>query len=156
MILLYTSPVNSIKNGVSRNKVGILENVPDFTVLETFLCQRKVQYTLSLRLLHELLIMFNFQNPSRPMIEGIVLFHDSLLTILISISTRIMMTMFIYTYGTTTYRAFTESQTVEFLWTITPVFILLVLVAPSLRLLYLTEDNVIVQSITKAIGHQWY
>ena len=100
--------------------------------------------------------MLNFQNPSRPMIEGIVLFHDSLLTILISISTRIMMTMFIYTYGTTTYRAFTESQTVEFLWTITPVFILLVLVAPSLRLLYLTEDNVIVQSITKAIGHQWY
>ena len=90
------------------------------------------------------------------MIEGIVLFHDSLLTILISISTGIMMTMFIYTYGTTTYRTFTESQTVEFLWTITPVFILLVLVAPSLRLLYLSEDNVIVQSITKAIGHQWY
>lgn len=45
---------------------------------------------------------------------------------------------------------------IEFLWTITPAFILVAIAFPSLRLLYLT-DSVIDPAITvKVIGHQWY
>lgn len=45
---------------------------------------------------------------------------------------------------------------VEFIWTVAPVVILLLLATPSLQLLYLIEEPVSPALTIKAVGHQWY
>jgi len=50
----------------------------------------------------------------------------------------------------------TESQSLEIFWTISPTFILILIGAPSIRLLYIL-DEVFSPSLTiKTLGHQWY
>ena len=45
---------------------------------------------------------------------------------------------------------------IELIWTITPAFVLIAIVFPSFRLLYLL-DEVISPTVTiKVVGHQWY
>nr|UZH97788.1 cytochrome c oxidase subunit 2 [Meghimatium bilineatum] len=49
-----------------------------------------------------------------------------------------------------------EAQTLEFLWTILPAGLLVWLALPSLRLLYLLDEQHQNSYTVKAIGHQWY
>lgn len=51
----------------------------------------------------------------------------------------------------------THNTAIEVVWTIVPILILLVIGAPSLRLLYFTERSPESTEMTlKVIGHQWY
>ena len=52
---MYTSPVNFITSEVSRNKVGVLENVPDIEVHGILTCQVKVRNTKCLRQISNLM-----------------------------------------------------------------------------------------------------
>lgn len=52
---MYTSPVNFITSEVSRNKVGVLENVPDIAVHRILSCQVKVNNTWCLRQISNLM-----------------------------------------------------------------------------------------------------
>lgn len=49
-----------------------------------------------------------------------------------------------------------EGQIIEIIWTVIPVFILIFLAIPSLKILYLTDEinNPLIS--VKSIGHQWY
>ena len=51
---------------------------------------------------------------------------------------------------------FTHNTTLEIIWTIIPVIILLALIAPSLRSLYLAEKNIKSEMTLKVIGSQWF
>nr|WHN64147.1 cytochrome c oxidase subunit II [Chalcopteryx rutilans] len=98
----------------------------------------------------------SFQEAASPMMEQMTYFHDHTMMILIAITTMvgyIMMSM-----GTNKYvnRNLLDGQKIETAWTILPVFVLVAIALPSLRLLYLM-DEVNDPSITlKTIGHQWY
>lgn len=49
-----------------------------------------------------------------------------------------------------------EGHLIELLWTIIPIFILILIAIPSIKILYLT-DEIFKNKITlKSIGHQWY
>ena len=53
-------------------------------------------------------------------------------------------------------RRFTHNAVVEVLWTVIPAIILLALVIPALRVLYLQEEPPVADLTVKAIGNQWY
>lgn len=49
-----------------------------------------------------------------------------------------------------------ENHKIEVIWTLLPGIILILIAFPSLRLLYLSEENEISPISIKIIGHQWY
>lgn len=57
---------------------------------------------------------------------------------------------------TITNRLLLQEQTTEIIWTVAPVFILLAIAGPSLKVLYLLDDPFNPNLTIKAVGHQWY
>nr|YP_010250545.1 cytochrome c oxidase subunit II [Cerceris quinquefasciata]QTV22614.1 cytochrome c oxidase subunit II [Cerceris quinquefasciata] len=56
-----------------------------------------------------------------------------------------------------TNRFLLHGNTIEIIWTITPMIILFMIAIPSLKLLYMTDDYILPMNLTiKIIGHQWY
>lgn len=53
-------------------------------------------------------------------------------------------------------RRILEAQTLETVWTIVPAILLIWLALPSLRLLYLLDEQSRAAVTLKSIGHQWY
>ena len=51
---------------------------------------------------------------------------------------------------------FFENETLEFIWTSIPIFILLALAFPSLQILYMIEEIYSSGLSVKIYGHQWY
>lgn len=49
-----------------------------------------------------------------------------------------------------------QDQTIEIIWTLVPVFILVIIAYPSLQALYLLDDPIIRDLTIKSTGHQWY
>lgn len=49
-----------------------------------------------------------------------------------------------------------HGNTIELIWTIIPMFILIFIAIPSLKILYLTEETSNNKLTLKSIGHQWY
>lgn len=83
-------------------------------------------------------------------------FHDYSLSIII---------MILFFVGGATYLVITNrfisgaalERSVEIIWTVVPMFILIILAVPSLRILYFIEEGKIQpRVVVKVIGHQWY
>nr|QLY89685.1 cytochrome c oxidase subunit II [Beraeodes minutus] len=98
----------------------------------------------------------NFQDSASPLMEQLIFFHDYALMILIFITifiSYIMINMLINNY---TNFFLLENQSIEMIWTIFPMIILIFITLPSLKLLYLI-DEINKPSITlKSIGNQWF
>ena len=75
---------------------------------------------------------------------------------LVSISVGTLWSMLMIRKSTISNRALTESQTVEFIWTVLPSLVLVAIGLPSLRLLYLVDEIAGARITVKALGHQWY
>lgn len=101
------------------------------------------------------MLKLNYPNRANSLGEQMANFHDWLMLFVISISTATL-----YSIGKLgrqiTYRNLLDSQLVELLWTSVPVLILLAIVLPSLRLLYMADAETFSHNTVKAIGHQWY
>ena len=101
------------------------------------------------------MIKINYQNGANILGEKIITFHDWLMVFVISISTVTLYTL-VNLKTQLRYRNLMDSQLVEFMWTAIPVLILLAIVLPSLRLLYLVDSRTSSSLTVKAVGHQWY
>lgn len=64
--------------------------------------------------------------------------------------------MFFICFYKITDRFLLQHQTIEIVWTVVPVFILLLIATPSLKVLYLLDDPFCPNLTIKAVGHQWY
>lgn len=97
-----------------------------------------------------------FPDANSPIIEQIIFFHDHRIIILIFIT--ILISYFIYNicYNKYSNRFLLNNQTIERIWTITPIIILIFIALPRLRLLYLIDENFEPSLTIKIIGHQWY
>nr|WEG23139.1 cytochrome c oxidase subunit II [Bithia sp. 1 HNL-2023a] len=96
------------------------------------------------------------QDSSSPLMEQLIFFHDHTLLILLMITIMVSYLMFMLFFNKYINRYLLHGQMIEIIWTIMPTIILLFIVFPSLRLLYLL-DEINEPSITlKTIGHQWY
>nr|YP_009710395.1 cytochrome c oxidase subunit II [Ampithoe lacertosa]QFX74897.1 cytochrome c oxidase subunit II [Ampithoe lacertosa] len=100
--------------------------------------------------------MLYMQDSASPMMEELSYFHDFTMIIISMITMLVGLNMlFMYKYKMSN-RFLVQNQTTEILWTILPVFILLMIASPSLKALYLLDDPFSPSITIKATGHQWY
>nr|QIC54433.1 cytochrome c oxidase subunit II [Crangonyx forbesi] len=98
----------------------------------------------------------SFQNSASPAMEQLISFHDLTMAILTSIITLVLTSMsLILTYKMTDIFLL-QDQTVEIVWTVVPVFILLIIALPSLQTLYTLDDPFLPEMSIKTLAHQWY
>nr|YP_010834660.1 cytochrome c oxidase subunit II [Coryphella verrucosa]WFQ82028.1 cytochrome c oxidase subunit II [Coryphella verrucosa] len=98
----------------------------------------------------------NFMDPASPVQSEMILFHDHGLVLLLGISVFVGFVGIKFLLNKLTSRTVVEAQTLETVWTILPSFLLIWLALPSLRLLYLLDEQSSNGLILKATGHQWY
>nr|YP_010273970.1 cytochrome c oxidase subunit II [Bulinus globosus]QYJ56673.1 cytochrome c oxidase subunit II [Bulinus globosus] len=99
---------------------------------------------------------FNLMNPSSPIQEEMLLFHDHAMVLLLGIFSFVAilgMTLLLNKFSS---RSILEAQTLETVWTIIPALLLIWLALPSLRLLYLLDEQSNSSVTLKSTGHQWY
>lgn len=103
----------------------------------------------------------SFQDPSTPIMEGIIVLHHDLMFILtiigIIVSWLLLRTVYLFHHrNNLSSSTIIHGTALEIIWTITPSIILMIIAIPSFALLY-SIDEVIDPVITlKVIGHQWY
>nr|YP_010725855.1 cytochrome c oxidase subunit II [Asiagomphus septimus]WDY83457.1 cytochrome c oxidase subunit 2 [Asiagomphus septimus] len=98
----------------------------------------------------------NFQDATSPMMEQMSYFHDHTMMVLLIITVLLAYVMGAMFWNKNVNRNLLDGQKIETAWTVLPMFVLIIIAMPSLRLLYLL-DEVSDPSITlKTVGHQWY
>nr|YP_006303190.1 cytochrome c oxidase subunit II [Cylindrus obtusus]AEK48353.1 cytochrome c oxidase subunit 2 [Cylindrus obtusus] len=99
----------------------------------------------------------NFLDPGSFIQREMILFHDHALMIISAIFVLVALVGLLLLRSTFSSRRVHEAQTLEIVWTVLPALLLLTLALPSLRLLYLVDEQPLSSKNTlKAIGHQWY
>jgi cytochrome c oxidase subunit 1 len=113
---------------------------------------------------------YTFQDPATSIMEGIINFHYDLMYYLIFISifvTYMILRIIIIFRVKSSYESFkkmhklyyktlTHNTILEIIWTVIPALILLLILSPSLALLYSIEEAQVPEITIKVIGHQWY
>jgi cytochrome c oxidase subunit 2 len=101
------------------------------------------------------------QSPVTPVAEAIYAFHD-LVTIIITLIALFVLGLLIWVIVRYNERAnpkpatFSHNTTIEVVWTVVPILILLVIAIPSFRLLYLQYSYPKPDLTIKAIGNAWF
>lgn len=97
-----------------------------------------------------------FQDANSPLIEQLIFFHDHSIIILVFITILISYFILNILHNKLSNRFWLNNQILETIWTILPIIILIFIALPSLRLLYLLDENFEPSLTIKIIGHQWY
>ena len=101
------------------------------------------------------------QDPASSIMEGLLLFNNHLLVVIIAIVVTVGWLLF-YTISNFKYDnndnpvKFFHSNSLEIIWTSIPAFILLSLAAPSFTLLYSMDEISEPELSLKILGHQWF
>lgn len=98
----------------------------------------------------------SLQDANSPIIEGILIFYDHVIIIVMIIISLIFYILFFIFINKIINRFIFEGQLIEIVWTVIPIFLLIFIALPSLKILYLTDElnNSIIR--VKVIGSQWY
>nr|YP_009353199.1 cytochrome c oxidase subunit II [Rhombodera valida]AOY36179.1 cytochrome c oxidase subunit II [Rhombodera valida] len=96
------------------------------------------------------------QDSASPLMEQLMYFHDHSMFIIMMIVTTVG--YMILSLMTNKYidRHVMDGQYLEILWTVLPAVVLIFIALPSLRILYLIDENSNPTLTLKTIGHQWY
>lgn len=82
--------------------------------------------------------------------------HDHVMTIMFRVIILITYVIYYLLVNTKYYKLFSEGTFIETIWSLVPAFLLVVLVLPSMRVLYIVEDVKSPVVSFKIVGHQWY
>nr|QED56942.1 cytochrome oxidase subunit II [Anthonomus eugenii] len=96
------------------------------------------------------------QDSASPLMEQLMFFHDHTLMILVIITILVGHMLISMFFNKFTHRFLLDGQMIEMIWTILPAIILIMIALPSLRLLYILDENFNPMISIKTIGHQWY
>ena len=96
------------------------------------------------------------QDRASSIIEELVYFHDFSIAIILIIIILVGMGISFICYYNLSDKFLIQNQLIEVMWTVIPVFILLLIALPSLKILYLLDDPFCPRITIKTIGHQWY
>lgn len=105
---------------------------------------------------------YGFQPPASPMKEKMEHFHNDLLVPLITVISIFVMCLLLYVMLRFNKRAnpvpskTTHNTMLEVVWTLVPVIILVILVVPSMRLLYYVDRTNEAEMTLNITGNQWY
>nr|YP_010341303.1 cytochrome c oxidase subunit II [Stenamma megamanni]UNZ99569.1 cytochrome c oxidase subunit II [Stenamma megamanni] len=100
--------------------------------------------------------MSSLQNSNSPTYDMMIFFHDFTMIILLFIMMLIFIIMINLIFNKLINRYLLESHLIELIWTILPMFILILIALPSLKILYITDELHNNKITLKTIGHQWY
>lgn len=100
--------------------------------------------------------LLRLQNSNSPTYDIIIFFHDFAIIILIFITIIIFFIIIIILKNKLINRFLLQGHSIELIWTIIPIFILIFIAIPSLKILYLTDEIHNNKLSLKTIGHQWY
>lgn len=102
------------------------------------------------------------QDSATPVMDGITWMHDSVLLPIITVITLLVLGLLVIVMvrfnarSNPTPSRTTHNTTVEVLWTVVPIVILIAIAIPSFKLLYLQRVLPEADMTIKAVGHQWY
>jgi cytochrome c oxidase subunit 2 len=102
-----------------------------------------------------------FQEAATPVMERTLAFNDLVFVVVTGIGLLVfaliayVLTRFNARRNPTPTRT-THNTLLEFVWTVVPIFVVVAIAVPSVRLLYLQDVIPEVDMTIKAIGHQWY
>lgn len=102
-----------------------------------------------------------FQDPASPVMERVIDFHGMLL-IIISVITILVVALILFTLWK--FRASnnpkpsktTHNTLIEVIWTIIPCLILVIIIVPSMKMLYYMDRTAEPEMTLKVTGYQWY
>lgn len=98
----------------------------------------------------------SIQGRNSPIIEHLAFFHDHRILLITSI-TLLTFRILRFSFRRTKFnRFFLESHTTELFWTSIPALILIFIALPSLKTLYIIEENINTLITVKTTGFQWY
>ena len=106
----------------------------------------------------------SFQDPASPIFEGIINLHHDIMFLLIFIAVFVIniIGLTIYSFNANKYNPkfaytpITHNTQLEFVWTLIPCLILMMIALPSFALIYSIDDISKATFTLKVIGHQWY
>uniref|UniRef100_UPI003003606A cytochrome c oxidase subunit II n=1 Tax=Arria pura TaxID=2908859 RepID=UPI003003606A len=98
----------------------------------------------------------NFQDSTSPLMEQLMYFHDHSMFIIMMIVMSVSHMMLSLMMNKFMDRYVMDGQYLEILWTVLPTVVLIFIALPSLRILYLIDENINPTLTLKTIGHQWY
>lgn len=100
--------------------------------------------------------LINFQDFNSYSIILIIEFHDLILIILLIIIIFILYIIIWFIQNKFFNKIILHNQIIEIIWTIIPIIILILIIIPSLKILYIIEELINPYITIKIIGHQWY
>nr|ANO46048.1 cytochrome oxidase subunit II [Leptothorax acervorum] len=100
--------------------------------------------------------LLTLQNSNSPTYDMMIFFHDFTMIILTFITMMILFIMMMMVKNKLINRFLLQGHSIELIWTIMPMFILIFIAMPSLQILYLTDELHNNKLTIKTIGHQWY
>nr|QXF68532.1 cytochrome c oxidase subunit II [Yersinia mexicana] len=98
----------------------------------------------------------SLQDSASPLMEQLMYFHDHSMFIITMIVTTVGYMILSLMSNKLIDRHVMDGQYLEILWTILPAVVLIFIALPSLRILYLIDENTNPTLTLKTIGHQWY
>nr|QCS25059.1 cytochrome c oxidase subunit II [Lactiforis takii] len=98
----------------------------------------------------------NLMDPASPIQTEMLLFHDHAIVLLLGIFSFVAVLGLSLLLNKFSCRTLLEAQQLETVWTIIPALLLIWLALPSLRLLYLLDEESNSGVVLKSTGHQWY
>nr|QBG38552.1 cytochrome c oxidase subunit II [Acropyga arnoldi] len=100
--------------------------------------------------------LISLQNSNSPSYDMMIFFHDFTMMILIFIMLLIFFMMLSLNYNKFINRFLLQGHMIELIWTIMPMFILIFIAIPSIKILYITDETMNNKLTIKTLGHQWY
>lgn len=102
-----------------------------------------------------------FQEPSAPLMEAIVEVHTLILIIIVVIGLVVTMLLGYVAYKFKASKnpipaTFTHNTPLEIIWTVIPILLLVVILVPSIKILYVFDKAEKPDMTIKVTGHQWY
>lgn len=101
-------------------------------------------------------LALGFQDRSSIPIGELSSLHDYVIVIMARVLVLISYVMVYLLFRGRFYKHLSEGTFIETVWSMVPAFLLVMLVLPSMKVLYLMEDIKLPSFSFKIIGHQWY
>lgn len=100
--------------------------------------------------------MLGFQDAGSISIGELSCLHDHVMTIMLSVIVFISYVIAYLLFNSVYYKFLSEGTFIETVWSIIPAFLLIILVLPSIKVLYIMEDIKSPVLRFKIVAHQWY
>lgn len=98
----------------------------------------------------------SFQDSCSPSIRELRVFHDHIVVVISGVIVLIRYIIGYLLLNFKYYKNLSEGTFIEMVWSVVPAFLLIILVIPSMKVLYFIEDVKSPSLTFKVIAHQWY